>query len=79
MATVDIPVALATDLSTPATHGQVTQVTTEISPSDPIIKQLTIEEKVQLLSGINFVSTAGVARLGIPPLKVGQIYRSLTT
>ncbi|OBT92179.1 hypothetical protein VE01_10059 [Pseudogymnoascus verrucosus] len=74
MATVDIPVALATDLSkhatTPATHGQVTQVTTEISPSDPIIKQLTIEEKVQLLSGRNFVSTAGVARLGIPPLKL---------
>jgi hypothetical protein len=31
---------------------------------------LSLEEKVALLSGISFTSTAGVARLGIPPLKV---------
>lgn len=76
MATVNIPVALATDLSkhatTPTTHKAVVlgQATTETSSSERIITQLTTEEKVELLSGTNFVNTAGVARLGIPPLKV---------
>lgn len=77
MATVDVPVGLATDPSKyatiPAIHKEVAlgQAATEMPPSKPTLKQLTIEEKVQLLSGIDFASTAGVARLGIPSLKVG--------
>ncbi|KFY90715.1 hypothetical protein V500_05004 [Pseudogymnoascus sp. VKM F-4518 (FW-2643)] len=76
MATVDMQVGLATGLpkhaTIPAIHKEVAlgQLATETSPSEPILKQLTIEEKVQLLSGTNFVCTAGVARLGIPSLKV---------
>jgi hypothetical protein len=34
------------------------------------LPSLSLEEKVALLSGVNFTSTAGVARLGIPALKV---------
>lgn len=35
---------------------------------------LTVEEKVQLLSGANFAMTHGVERLGIPPLKVCRVH-----
>lgn len=76
MAAVNILVGLATDLSKhaaiPAIHKEVAhgQVPTATSPSEPILKQLTIGEKAQLLSGTDFVHTAGVARLGIPSLKV---------
>jgi hypothetical protein len=38
---------------------------------------LSLEEKVTLLSGISFTSTAGVARLGIPPLKVGDLEQQI--
>jgi hypothetical protein len=31
---------------------------------------LSLEEKVSLLSGVSFTSTAGIGRLGIPSLKV---------
>lgn len=70
MATVDMQVGLATGLPKYETIPALGQLATETSLSEPILKQLTIEEKVQLLSGTNFVCTAGVARLGIPSLKV---------
>jgi hypothetical protein len=35
-----------------------------------LLTQLSLEEKVTLLSGRDFVTAAGVARIGIPPLKV---------
>lgn len=41
----------------------------EFSPPR-LLKQLTLEEKVGLLSGSNFVATAGNARIGLAPLKV---------
>jgi hypothetical protein len=34
------------------------------------LKQLTLEEKVALLAGEGFATTAGIKRLGIPHLKV---------
>lgn len=77
MATVDILVGLSTDISkhatTPTMHRDAPpgQAATGTSPSEPTLKQLTIEEKVQLLSGIDFVSTGAVPRVGIPGLKVG--------
>jgi hypothetical protein len=38
-----------------------------------LISQLTIEEKVSLLSGTSFTKTAGVPRLSIPQLKVTNL------
>lgn len=35
-----------------------------------LLPQLTLEEKVGLLSGTDFVHSSGVSRLNIPPLKV---------
>lgn len=35
-----------------------------------LLPQLTLEEKVDLLSGTDFVHSSGVSRLNIPPLKV---------
>lgn len=35
-----------------------------------LIDALTLEEKISLLSGKDFVTTPGVERLGISPLKV---------
>ncbi|KAL5347515.1 hypothetical protein ACLOAV_007827 [Pseudogymnoascus australis] len=75
MATVDILVGLTTDISKHATTATMHrdappgQAATGTSPSEPTLKQLTIEEKVQLLSGIDFVSTGAVPRVGIPGLK----------
>lgn len=37
---------------------------------DALISQLTVEEKVSLLSGVTFWTTAAVERLGIPAIKV---------
>lgn len=37
-----------------------------------LLKQMTIEEKVGILSGADFVLMAGVPRLNIPALKVCQ-------
>jgi len=34
------------------------------------LKELTLEEKIRLLSGDGFVTTAGISRLGIPSMKV---------
>jgi hypothetical protein len=34
------------------------------------LSHLSLEEKVSLLSGVSFTSTAGIDRLSIPPLKV---------
>ncbi|KFY06619.1 hypothetical protein V492_07910 [Pseudogymnoascus sp. VKM F-4246] len=73
MATVNIPGGLTTDFPTNATmHKEVAfeHVAANTLQSEPLIKQLTIEEKVQLLSGVNFASTPGVSRLGIPELKL---------
>lgn len=78
MATVNIPVGFAMDLLNHATNPTIRkdvasgEISVETSSLAPILKQLTIEEKVQLLSGANFVGTTGIDRLGIPPLKVGQ-------
>ena len=38
-----------------------------------LLKQLTIEEKVELLSGRDLNSTSPIPRLGIPALKVSFI------
>ncbi|KFY33720.1 hypothetical protein V494_07379 [Pseudogymnoascus sp. VKM F-4513 (FW-928)] len=73
MATVNIPGGLTTDFPTNATmHKEVAfeHFVANTLQSEPLIKQLTIEEKVQLLSGVNFASTPGVSRLGIPELKL---------
>jgi len=35
-----------------------------------LLKKMTTEEKVVLLSGVDFVHTAGIQRLNIPALKV---------
>jgi beta-glucosidase len=37
---------------------------------ESLLSQLTLEEKVSLLSGHQFNATPGVPRLGIPPIKV---------
>lgn len=37
------------------------------------LKQLYLEEKVSLLSGSGFATTAAIPRLGIPSLKVSVI------
>lgn len=37
---------------------------------ESLLSQLTLEEKVSLLSGKDFRNIGGVSRLGIPPLKV---------
>ncbi|KAH8201959.1 hypothetical protein TruAng_003872 [Truncatella angustata] len=37
-----------------------------------LLPQLTLEEKVSLLSGQNFTSTGGIKRLGIPQIKVAD-------
>lgn len=77
MATADILVGLTADISKHATSPTMQrdappgQATTGMSPSEPTLKKLTIEEKVQLLSGRDFVSTGAISRAGIPGLKVG--------
>jgi hypothetical protein len=40
-----------------------------------LLSELTLEEKVALLSGKSFTTAAGVSRLGIPPIKVWLILR----
>lgn len=35
-----------------------------------LLSELTLEEKVALLSGRDFSTAAGVARLNIPPIRV---------
>ncbi|EUC40256.1 glycoside hydrolase family 3 protein [Bipolaris oryzae ATCC 44560] len=37
-----------------------------------LLSELTLEEKVTLISGRDFSAVAGVARLGIPPLRVAE-------
>ena len=47
--------------------------TNGLDPEVPYRDQLhllSLEEKISLLSGVSFTSTAGVERLGIPSLKV---------
>ena len=48
--------------------GSVTDYTT-------LLAELTLEEKVKLLSGKDFSSVGGAERLGIPPI---QVRRSLS-
>ena len=38
---------------------------------------LTLEEKLDMLSGMNFTSTNGIPRVGIPPLKVRVLFQPL--
>ncbi len=45
--------------------GSVTDYTT-------LLAELTLEEKVKLLSGKDFSSAGGAERLGIPPIQVGH-------
>ena len=43
-----------------------------MSAIEKLLAQLSIEEKVQLLSGLDFWSTAAIPRLGIPSVKVSD-------
>ena len=52
---------------------------TNVPFSETLLKQLTLEEKVNLLSGANFVSSAGVDRLNVPALKVSSRSRSINS
>ena len=45
---------------------------TELSYEDRF-RLLSLAEKISLLSGVSFTSTAGVKRLGIPSLKVSKV------
>lgn len=59
------PTAMKTYSGTPVTH-------TFDAAIDSIIHQMTLEEKVGMLHGTSMFSTAGVARLGIPELKMAD-------
>ena len=50
---------------TPITHAHDQQI-------DSLVNQMTLEEKVGMLHGTSMFSTAGVARLGIPELKMAD-------
>ena len=50
--------------------GKTKQNSTEMGPFESLLPQLTLEEKVSLLSGDGFHSTPGVSRLNIPPVHV---------
>lgn len=41
-----------------------------------LLPELTLEEKVSLLSGRDFHAAAGIDRLGIPPMKVSKSLKS---
>src|SRR5262245_38454941 len=51
----------------------ITAVCSGASPSrvDELVGQLTLEEKLDLLSGVGF-ETRGVPRLGVPPFKMSD-------
>jgi beta-glucosidase len=50
---------------TPITHAYDARI-------DSLVSQMTLEEKVGMLHGTSMFSTAGVARLGIPELKMAD-------
>ncbi|KAK0611310.1 glycoside hydrolase superfamily [Immersiella caudata] len=47
-------------------------ITKDKASIEALLSQLTLEEKVSLLSGHQFNATPGVPRLGIPPIKVAD-------
>ena len=50
---------------TPITHAHDQQI-------DSLVNQMTLEEKVGMLHGTSMFTTAGVARLGVPELKMAD-------
>ena len=39
---------------------------------DEVVEQLTVDEAIHLTAGVGFWHTAGVPRLGVPPIKVSD-------
>lgn len=50
--------------------------TNEMADFKSLLPQLTLSEKVTLLSGRDFSNAAGISRLNIPPIKVSNSFKS---
>ncbi|KAG4434621.1 hypothetical protein IFR05_009885 [Cadophora sp. M221] len=69
--TVALPLSLDNKILKNNVQETVVDVNDLPSPSfDRSVDDLTLEEKLDILSGVNFTHTNGVPRLGVPPLKV---------
>ena len=69
--TVALPLSVDHKLSKNTFQETVIDVEALPSPSfNRSVDDLTLEEKLDILSGVNFTHTNGVPRLGVPPLKV---------
>ncbi|PVH82243.1 glycoside hydrolase family 3 protein [Cadophora sp. DSE1049] len=69
--TVALPLSLDDQISKNNVQETVTDIDDLPSPSfERSVDELTLEEKLDILSGVNFTHTNGVPRLGVPPLKV---------
>ena len=77
MAVVGIPLSAFPDLLDEKATSVVEEVEV-VSPSfNWSVEDLTLEEKLDMLSGMNFTSTNGIPRVGIPPLKVRVLFQPL--
>lgn len=77
--TVALPLSLDDKISKNTVQEKVIDIDNLPSPSfDRSVDDLTLEEKLDILSGVNFTHTNGVPRLGVPPLKVIYQHMSLT-
>lgn len=70
MAVVGVPLPVLSDLSKQESHIVVGEIEDVFPSFDRSVEDLTLEEKLGILSGLNFTQTNGVPRLGIPALKV---------
>lgn len=75
MTTVGTQVPLPTRLSKHQAHEVIIEQIDDIFPS---VEDLTLEEKLSLLSGIDFSNTNGIPRLGLPPLKVSILQETVS-
>ena len=75
MSAVEVRQPLVVDHSKHMDHEIVVEEVDDISPRfNRSVEDLELEEKVALLSGADFVHSNGVARLGVPILKVRLLY-----
>ncbi|KAH8590673.1 glycoside hydrolase superfamily, partial [Bisporella sp. PMI_857] len=69
MAVLGVPCSALPDLSKHKTQIVVEEIN-NIFSSNQSVEDLTLEERLEMLSGLNFTHTNSVPRLGIPPLKI---------
>lgn len=71
MTAVGVPISLDDKISKNDVQQTVIDIDDTFSAAfDRSVNDLTLEERLDILSGANFTHTNGVPRLGVPSLKV---------